>query len=191
MGVIRKALSVATLGLSGRVFKDDTKKKRTAKANAHQVRARKRQQTKATPAKPRATRRRKAPATRAKLQAPQRAKAQATAGKPQATRRAKPQATRRAKPQATHTSTVAPIVGAGSGTSDELGRIADLHLRGALTDEEFAAAKAKILGMQLSASESSSKPATFPAVEANVAAARHLADLAARDDASVTTFGSD
>lgn len=189
MGVIRKALSVATLGLSGRVFRDDTKKKRTAKANANQVRARK--QTKATPAKHRATRRRKAPATRAKLQATGRVKAKATAGKPQATRRAKPQATRRAKPQATHTSTVAPIVGAGSGTSDELGRIADLHMRGALTDEEFAAAKAKILGMQLSASESSSKPATFPAVEANVAAARHLAALAARDDASVTTFGSD
>jgi len=82
-------------------------------------------------------------------------------------------------------------VGAGNGTSDELERISDLHVRGALTDEEFAAAKAKILGTGPSPPESRRDPATFPAVEANVAAARHLADLAAHDDASVTTFSSD
>jgi hypothetical protein len=37
----------------------------------------------------------------------------------------------------------------GSGpasAADQLGQLADLHQRGALTDEEFAAAKAKILG---------------------------------------------
>jgi FKBP-type peptidyl-prolyl cis-trans isomerase len=167
MGFIRKALFVATLGLSGRVLKDDSKKERTAKANAQ--RARPRKQTKVTRAKPQATRR----------------------AKPQATRRAKPQAARRPKPQAAHTAAVAPIVGAGNGTSNELERIADLHVRGALTDEEFAAAKGKILGTSLSRSESRRDPATFPAVEANVAAARHLADLAAHDDASVTTFSSD
>jgi hypothetical protein len=33
----------------------------------------------------------------------------------------------------------------GSSTADELAKIADLHDRGALTDDEFAAAKAKIL----------------------------------------------
>jgi len=143
MAFIRKALFVATLGLSGRVFKDESKKERTAKANARRVRPRK--QTKVT----------------------------------------------RAKPQAAQTPTVAPIVGAGNGTSDELERISDLHVRGALTDEEFAAAKAKILGTGPSPPESRRDPATFPAVEANVAAARHLADLAAHDDASVTTFSSD
>jgi hypothetical protein len=47
----------------------------------------------------------------------------------------------RTEPQA------APEASAASGsTADELVRIADLHARGALTDDEFAAAKAKILG---------------------------------------------
>ena len=151
MGFMRKALFVATAGLSGRVFKDNSKKERTAKADAQRVRPRK--QTKAT--------------------------------------RPKPQAARRAKPQAARRSTVAPIVGSGNGTTNELERLADLHVRGALTDEEFAAAKAKILGTSLTAHGSGRDPATFPAVEANVAAARHLADLAAHDDASVTTVSSD
>jgi len=183
MAFIRKALFVATLGLSGRVFKDESKKERTAKANARRVRPRK--QTKVTRAKPQAAR-------RAKPQAARRAKPQAAgSAKPQAARRAKRQPAPRAKPQAAQTPTVAPIVGAGNGTSDELERISDLHVRGALTDEEFAAAKAKILGTGPSPPESRRDPATFPAVEANVAAARHLADLAAHDDASVTTFSSD
>ena len=151
MGFMRKALFVATLGLSGRVFKDNSKKERTAKADAQRVRPRK--QTKVT--------------------------------------RPKPQAARRAKPQAARRSTVAPIVGSGNGTTNELERLADLHVRGALTDEEFAAAKAKILGTSLTPHGTGRDPATFPAVEANVAAARHLADLAAHDDASVTTVSSD
>jgi hypothetical protein len=151
MGFMRKALFVATLGLSGRVFKDNSKKARTAKADAQRVRPRK--QTKVT--------------------------------------RPKPQAARRPKPQAARTSTVAPIVGSDNGATNELERLADLHVRSALTDEEFAAAKAKILGTSLTPHESGRDPATFPAVEANVTAARHLADLAAHDDASVTTFSSD
>ena len=151
MGFMRKALFVATAGLSGRVFKDNSKKERTAKADAQRVRPRK--QTKVT--------------------------------------RPKPQAARRAKPQAARRSTVAPIVGSGNGTTNELERLADLHVRGALTDEEFAAAKAKILGTSLTPHGTGRDPATFPAVEANVAAARHLADLAAHDDASVTTVSSD
>jgi putative oligomerization/nucleic acid binding protein len=175
MGFIRKALFVATLGLSGRVLKDDSKKERTAKADAQRVRPRK--QTKVT--RPKQTK-----VTRPKPQAARREK-------PQATRRAKPQAARRAKPEVARTSTLAPIVASGNGTSNELERIADLHVRGALTDEEFAAAKAKILGTSLTPHESGSEPATFPAVEANVAAAGRLADLAAQDDASVTTFSSD
>jgi hypothetical protein len=172
---MRKALFVATAGLSGRVFKDNSKKERTAKADAQRVRPRK--QTNVTRPKPQAARRPKPQAARRP--------------KPQAARRPKPQAARRPKPQAARTSTVAPIIGSGNGTTNELERLADLHVRGALTDEEFAAAKAKILGTSLTPHESDRDPATFPAVEANVAAARHLADLAAHDDASVTTVSSD
>ena len=133
MGLMRKALFVATGGLSGLVFKDNSKKEPTVKAAGKQVRPRKR--TKAT----------------------------------------------RPKPQATRTSTVARTVGSGNGTTDELERLVRLHGRGALTDGEFAAAKAKILGTSLTPHGSDRGPATFPAVEANVAAARHLADLAAHD----------
>src|ERR1039457_6375776 len=111
MGFMRKALFVATAGLSGRVFKDNSKKERTAKADAQGVRPRK--QTKVTRPNPHATRR----------------------PKPQAARRPKPQAARRPKPQAARTSTVAPIVGSGNGTTNELERLADLRVRGALTDE--------------------------------------------------------
>ena len=145
MGFMRKALLIATGGLSGLVFKDNSKMKRTATAAEKQVRPKK--QTKIT--------------------------------------RPKPQAARRPKPQAARTSTV-------NGTAKELERLADLQGRGALTDEEFAAAKAKILGTGLASLASGRGPATFPAVEANVAAARDLADLAVHDHgASVPTVRSD
>jgi len=167
MGFMRKALSVATFGLSGRVFKDNSKKQRTAKTNARRTRARK--QTKVARSKPQTARR----------------------SKPQTARRSKAPAARQSKPQAAPASTVAPIVEEGQGTTHELERLADLHARGALSNEEFAAAKAKILGTSLTPPESGREPATFPSVEANVAAARRLADLARDDDASVTTFSSD
>ncbi len=189
MGFMRKALSVATFGLSGRVFKDDSKRQATAKANARRARSRK--QAKVTRAKPQATR-------RAKPQATRRARPQATqAAKPQAARRAKREATRHAKPQvarrpkAQPAHAVAPIAGAGNAMSNELERIADLHVRGVLTDDEFATAKAMILGTSPAPSESRTESASFPAVEANVAAARRLADLAAQDDVSVTSLSSD
>ena len=35
---------------------------------------------------------------------------------------------------------------AGSSMADQLGQLADLHQQGVLTDDEFAAAKAKLLG---------------------------------------------
>lgn len=38
--------------------------------------------------------------------------------------------------------------GGGGGSVDELNRLVELHNSGALTDAEFAAAKAKALGMQ-------------------------------------------
>jgi hypothetical protein len=61
-----------------------------------------------------------------------------------------------------------------------------------LTGDEFAAAKAKILGMSPAPRASSRGPATFPNVEAKVAAARHLAELAAHDDGpSVAIASSD
>jgi hypothetical protein len=106
MGLIRKVLFVATAGLSGRVFKDNSRKERAATADAKRVRPRK--QTKVT--------------------------------------RPKPQAAQRPKPRAARTSTVAQTVASGDGTTNELERLADLHVRCALTDEEFVAAKAKILG---------------------------------------------
>ena len=39
-----------------------------------------------------------------------------------------------------------PAAGGGSSIADQLNQLADLHAQGALTDEEFAAAKAGILG---------------------------------------------
>jgi hypothetical protein len=183
MGFIRKVLFIATAGLSGRVFKDNSKNERTAKADAKRTRTRK--QTKVKRPQPQAARR----------------------AKPQATRRAKPQAGRRVKaartPQAGRTSraarpsAVAPIAQASNGTTNELERLADLHARGVLTGQEFAVAKAKILGESLTPDRPDGDPATFPAIEANVAAARHLADLGAPDlgahdpGAPVRSFGSE
>ena len=176
MGFMRKALFVATAGLSGRVFKDDSKKHSTAKADAKQARP---QRKKVTRAKPQARRKRQA---RPEPQARR---------KPQARPKRQPQPTPQAARTATATATARPVAGSGDGTTGELERLADLHGRGALTNQEFAAAKAKILGTGQAPQEPRTDSATFPAVEANVAAARHLADLAARDDASVTTLSSD
>jgi hypothetical protein len=176
MGFMRKALFVATGGLSGLVFKDNSKKEQTAKAAAKRVRPQK--QTKVTRPKPRVARRSTTQAARRP--------------KPLAAERSTTQAARRPKPLAARTSTVAHTVGSGNGTTNELERLADLHGRGALTNEEFAAAKATILGTNLAPQGSERAPATFQAVEANVAAARHLADLAIPDrGASVATVSSD
>jgi hypothetical protein len=40
---------------------------------------------------------------------------------------------------------VAPAAGGGSSTTDQLKELAELHSAGALSDDEFAAAKAKLL----------------------------------------------
>jgi hypothetical protein len=157
MGFIRKALYVATLGLSGLVFKEDSKEKakkeRAVKAAEKQVRPRK--QTK-----------------------------RAAGGQ---TKRA-----RRATPRAARTATAAQRTGSGNGAINELESLAGLHRSGALTDEEFAAAKAKMLGTRPMPQESRTGPAAFPAVEANVAATRHLGDLAIHDGgAPVATVSND
>ena len=163
MGFTRKALFIATLGLSGLVFKDNSKKKPATKATNRAKAAKKK-------VRPKRETKVARPTTRA-----------ARRPTPQAARRRKPQA-RRPAPQAASTSTVAQTGGAGSGTAYELERLADLHGRGALTGEEFAAAKAKILGTSPPSHASDRDPATFPAVEANVAAARDLADLVVHDN---------
>jgi multidrug resistance efflux pump len=146
MGLIRKVLFVMTGGLSGLVFKDNSKQQRKAPAAK---RARTQKQPKATPAKP------------------------------------KPK--RRAKPRAARASAKAP---ARNGTATELERLADLQKQGLLTSEEFAAAKAKLLGTSPTPAPPSNPPPIQPsppsyrAVEANVTAARHLSGLAGGDRAA-------
>jgi hypothetical protein len=152
IGFMRKALFVTTGGLSGLVFKDDSKKEPTAKAAEKRMRPEK--QPKATSPKLRAA--------------------------------------RRPKQRAARTATAAKTSGSANGTANALERIAKLHRQGALTDEEFTAAKARILGTSQTPGMSATGPATYPAVEANVAAARHLADLAGNDrSASVATVSGD
>jgi len=176
MGFTRKALFIATFGLSGLVFKDNSKKERPAQAAQRRVRTK--GQTNVTALKPPAAR-------RPRTQAAQRPK-------PPAARRPRTQAARRPKTQAQRASTVSQAAGAGSGTASELERITELHGRGALTGEEFAAAKAKILGTSPTPDASGGRSVKFPAVEANVAAARRLADMAVPDGGgSVATVGSD
>jgi hypothetical protein len=162
IGLIRKALFIATFGLSGLVFKEPAKKERTAKAGEKPAAAKK--QPKAKAAKARSSQRRKARTAR--------------------------------------TSATAKTVASSNGATTELERLAKLHRQGALSDEEFAAAKIKILGARVKTEDASPRPAqpsatpdrsslaperperghgTFDAVEANVAAARHLADLGVPD----------
>jgi hypothetical protein len=151
IGLMRKALFVATGGLSGLVFKD-TETKRTTKAAQKRVR----------------------PESEPKVTRP------------------KPRAARRPKQRAARTSKAPKTIASGNGTANALERIAKLHRQGALTTEEFAAAKARILGTTQTLNESAAGPATYPAVEANVAAARHLADMAGNDrGASVATISGD
>ena len=68
-----------------------------------------------------------------------------------------------------------------NGTAIALERIAGLHRRGALSDDEFAAAKARIIGTSASPVGADAGAGAFPAVEANIAAARHLANLAGNE----------
>jgi hypothetical protein len=149
LGLIRKALFIATFGLSGIVLKDDAKKPRTARA------AKK-------PARP--------------------AQAKARAQKP---------AARRSRPKSARASAKA----SAGGTARELERLAKLHGEGALTDAEFSAGKASILGAPAGRPEPSAQPAgigrPYPAVEANVSAARQLDGLASRDRPAVAGLNRD
>lgn len=175
MGLIQKLLFVMTGGLSGLVFKDHSKKAPTAPAKK-----------------------------------PARVQAQAKATRPKA------KTARRAKPRAARATTQAT---SGNGTAGDIERLASLHKQGVLTTDEFTAAKAKILGTSATPHEPRSEPApapapapasapapapapsrvtaphltppTYPAVAANVAAARHITELTGAERAPVATISSD
>ena len=206
MGIIRKALFITTLGLSDLVLEDDSKRTATA---VQKKRAQKRPKAKASAKRPkRAVARAKSQpeaktrpkqtkpkgaAARAKPRAAVRSKtasahqpkphAASAAAQPKARTPAQPKAQTPAQPRA-H----APA----SGTIIALERIAKLHAQGALSDHEFAAAKARILGTGVSATAPApgEAPTTFPAIQANVAAARRLREQGDPDrDLSRTALG--
>jgi len=187
MGLMRKAMFIGSLGMSGLVFKDDSKKEPAGKHSAEMNGAGKikvsaatkaaggksaaRKKTSAKRAKPQTTAHANTQTTaRANTQTTERAKTQAKAKASTGKAKRQPQAARAADPPQRAANAAPP----SSGTASELERLAYLHRGGALTNQEFAAAKAKILAT----SPAISRSGAFPAVEANVAAARHLADLA-------------
>jgi len=201
MGYIRKALSITTLGLSNLVLDDDSKgpapspQKRTparkrptskakpkARARAKTVAGSSAGEHKAARAKPRPTRAKpkakaNARTTRARTAPPKPARrATAKAAPP-------PQPTVQESPKADAAEAPAPArpVAPTSGVAIALDRIAKLHQHGELTDREFAAAKARILGTAPPPAAPETDSASFPSIEANVAAARRLADYAERD----------
>jgi len=202
MGIIRKALFITTLGLSDLVLEDDSKRTATAvqkkraqkrpkaKASAKRpkravARAKSQPEAKTRPKRTKPKGARKPPAARAKPRAAVRSKtASAHQPKPHAApAAAQPRAQTPAQPRA-H----APA----SGTIIALERIAKLHAQGALSDHEFAAAKARILGTAPSATAPApgEAPTTFPAIQANVAAARRLREQGDPDrDFSRTALG--
>ena len=73
--------------------------------------------------------------------------------------------------------TGARTVAAGNGTAAALERITKLRDQGALSYEEFVAAKARILAASRAAGEASDERRRFESVEASVAAAGDLADM--------------
>ncbi len=95
------------------------------------------------------------------------------AERPESLRPAEPEL--QSRPETAPVSATARTGALGNGVSLALERIATLHEHGALTDREFAAAKARILGTAASAAGAPEAPATaFPSIEANVAAARRI-----------------
>lgn len=200
MGLMRKALFIATGGLSGLVLKDPAKaeKPRATKATSKQ---RTQKQAKAKRPAPQAAKRSAAKAARpaagkrageampkasaaAMPKAAGKASAKAaTSARSKATKRAAPKAAKRSAarsarkpmPQAVTQAASAPAQEASNGTIHELERLAEMFGAGALNTDEFAVAKARILGQG-----GASTP--FESVEANVAAARRLAELAEQDN---------
>jgi hypothetical protein len=204
----RKALFIATWGLSGLVLKDDSKQQHIAKATDKQTRAKKqtrpKKQTKVTASRKTARRPTSGAARRPTSQSARRSPSQ-SARRPTtpAARRPMAQAARRpmaqetgstpqarpsqpANPRVAGPAAVAQQSGPATGTINELERLAILHGRGVLTNDEFSRAKARILETGPAAREASGAPAAFPAIAANVAAARHLTGSAAPDRGAPT-----
>ena len=71
----------------------------------------------------------------------------------------------------------APTIAAGNGAAAALERITKLRDQGALSYEEFAAAKARILAASRAAGEAGEERRRYESVEASVAAAGDLADM--------------
>jgi hypothetical protein len=191
---MRKALFIATWGLSGLVLKDDSKQQHIAKATDKQARPKK--QTKVTAPRKAARRPTSGAARRPTSQSARRPPSQSArrpttqaAPRPMAqeagsTAQARP--SQPANPRVAGTAAVAQQSGPATGTINELERLAILHGRGVLTNEEFSRAKARILETGPAAREASGAPAAFPAIAANVAAARHLTGSAVRDRGAPT-----
>ena len=92
------------------------------------------------------------------------------------------------RPEPAATAAAARTAATGSGVSLALERISALHEHGALTDREFAAAKARILGTSQPEGATEAGPRAFPSIEANVAAARRIDSYAGGDrEPSVST----
>lgn len=177
-----------------------------AKASAKRVTARKANATKAAAAKTAAARTSaRRPSAAGKPAARKPAASTPTARKPAASTpgaRARAPFTERPAPaqapepdlqptaQTAGASTTARASAIGNGVSTALERIATLHEHGALTDREFAAAKARILGTAPPGGGPEAANA-FPAIEANVAAARRIDGYADPDrEPSVTRPGA-
>jgi hypothetical protein len=77
----------------------------------------------------------------------------------------------------TPTPTTARPTGTGNGAAAALERITKLREQGALSYEEFAAAKARILATSRAAGEAGDERRRFESVEASVAAAGDLANM--------------
>ena len=165
MGLIRKALSLVTGGLSGLLFGDDSAKQPAAGRGGAKT-------PRKAAAKPRPARKRAATA-RAKPQQARKKQTPAGAG-------ARKRTARRPAAGAARAANGAALAAGPDGTTAELERLVRMRGQGALTDAEFAAAKAKILGTA-GPRQPAPSPPPFQAIEANVAAARHLADMAERE----------
>jgi len=144
-------------------------------------------------------------ASRTRTTAARTSGARTTTIKPARARRAKPLVAQQPKAQAAPRAQAAPTaqpaqaptavaaegapmaVRPGSGVAIALDRISKLHKHGALSDREFAAAKARILGTSSPTGAPEPASATFPAIEANVAAARRLDGYVSPDREAATT----
>jgi hypothetical protein len=163
MGLIRKVLFVMTGGLSGLVFKDNSKQERTVPAARKRVRAQK--QPKATAAKqPKATRAKAKPTRRAK---PRAARASAKAPARNGT--------------ATELERLAELQKQGLLTSEEF-----------VAGKAKILGTSPTPAPPSSPPPLQPSPPSYRAVEANVTAARHLSGLAGEDRAaSVASLNKD